>query len=255
MGKGPAFGTILKMGNGTLQVETATVVGTISTAGNATFTITSTGLAGSPLAVSVAVALNDTAAMVAKKAIAALQANAAIAAMFFVGGIGATVTLTRKIATANIANLNVAFTNDTCAGLTPNATSADTTAGGAAEVFTTIASVTNFDGPDLSLDTDDATTHDSTGAWEEVVATILRSGEVSLDLVFDPTAPTQNSSSGLVYKMKNKLLTNFQMIFPDAAATTWSFAAYVDGFKPGAPVAGALTGTAKLKITGLPTLA
>jgi hypothetical protein len=72
MAKYDAFGTQLKMGNGTFQVETATVVGTITGSGNATFTITSTGMAGTPLAISVAVLVNDTPSMVAAKARAPL---------------------------------------------------------------------------------------------------------------------------------------------------------------------------------------
>ena len=46
---------------------------------------------------------------------------------------------------------------------------------------TEIAKVTNTSGPSLSLDTEDVTSHDSTDGWEEVVATILRSGTITLD--------------------------------------------------------------------------
>jgi len=51
--------------SGVLQVETAVVVGTITLAGNAKFTVTAAGMTGSPKDISVAVALNDTAAQVA----------------------------------------------------------------------------------------------------------------------------------------------------------------------------------------------
>ena len=61
---------------------------------------------------------------------------------------------------------------------------------------TTIAAVSNISGPGLSLDTEDVTTHDSASGWEEVVGTILRSGEVSLDLVYDPNAATHKYASG-----------------------------------------------------------
>jgi len=254
MTKYSAFGTSLEMGNGALQVETATVAGTITTGGNATVTVTCTGLAGSPLAVSVAVALNDTASMVAKKMIAALEANTAISALFYAGGTGATVTLTRKAAVANIANLNIAIVDDTCDGLTTASTSVDTTAGGAAEVFTKIAAVTNISGLSLGLDTEDVTSHDSAGAWEDAIPTILRSGELSLDVTFDPVNGTQNSTSGLIFKSENKILTNFKLIFPDGAGTIWSFSGYVTGFEPSMPVDGALTGAVKIKVTGQPVL-
>lgn len=125
--------------------------------------------------------------------------------------------------------------------------------GAGPEVFTEIANVTNIGGPALSLDTEDVTTHDSTAAFEEHVPTVLRTGEVSLDIVYDPNAGTADATTGLVAKLENKTLTNFQLIFPDT--TQWDFAAYVTGFEPSAPHDGALTATVKMKITGEPTLA
>jgi len=115
--------------NGTKQVEMATVAGTVTTAGNATFTITAAGLTGSPKAISVAVALNDSAAVVAQKARESLALDSAVAALFDIGGFGAAVILTKKTAAANDATLNIAIANGTCAGLTAAPVSADTTPG------------------------------------------------------------------------------------------------------------------------------
>lgn len=120
---------------------------------------------------------------------------------------------------------------------------------------TTIAYVQNISGPGLSADTEDVTTHDSTAAWEEHVVTILRSGEVTLDLEYDPAAAThKNASGGLIYDLASRTAQTFSIVFPDAANTTWSFSAFVTGFEPGAPHDGALTASAKLKLTGQPTL-
>lgn len=243
------------MGNGTFQVETATVVGTITGDGDATFTITSTGMAGTPLAISVAVLENDTAYDVARKARATIGATAAVTALYHVGGSGAEVVLTRKTAVANVADLNIAYTNDDCTGLTPDATSDNTVVGGLAEAFTTIAQVRNITGPGLSLDVEDVTTHDSTGAWEEVVATILRSGEVSLEIIWDPDTATHDWGVGLLAVLPRRAARNFQVIFPDTASTTWSFSAEVVNFEPDAPHDGALTASVTLKLTGSPTLA
>lgn len=52
---------------GTAQVDTATAAGTITLAGNASVTVTSAGMTGSPLTLSVAVANTDTAATWAGK--------------------------------------------------------------------------------------------------------------------------------------------------------------------------------------------
>ena len=122
------------------QVETATAVGTVTTAGDATITVTAAGLTGSPLAISVAVALNDTPTLWAAKVRTALAADAAVGAMFYISGATDAIILTRKekaayvvgpdtydIAYANDATLNVAIANDTSAGITADATSANTT--------------------------------------------------------------------------------------------------------------------------------
>jgi phage tail sheath protein FI len=118
------------------QVETATVIGTITGTGNATVTITAAGMTGSPKAISVAVNENDTATVVAGKIRTALNADSAVTALFTVGGTGANVVLTRKICAANDSTLNIAIANGTCTGLTAAPTSTDTTAGVAATSYT-----------------------------------------------------------------------------------------------------------------------
>lgn len=120
---------------------------------------------------------------------------------------------------------------------------------------TAIAYVTNVSGPGLSADTEDVTSHDSTAAWEEHVATILRSGEVTLDLEYDPNAAThKNASGGLLYDLASRTAQTFSIVFPSSGTVTWSFSAIVTGFEPSAPHDGALTATVKLKLTGQPTL-
>lgn len=116
---------------GTAQVETATVVGAIEAAGagNATVIITAAGMTGSPKTKSVAVANNDTAAQVAAKIRADLEADEDVAELFAVSGEGAAVVLTKLAAAANDATLNIDINNGTCAGLTDAPTSANTTAG------------------------------------------------------------------------------------------------------------------------------
>lgn len=115
--------------SGVAQVETAVIVGTITGSGNATFTITSALVTGSPLAVPVAVLVDDTPAIVAGKAAVTLNATAAVSAHFTASADAENLILTAKKAAANDATLNIAYTNGTCTGLTPDATSNDTTAG------------------------------------------------------------------------------------------------------------------------------
>lgn len=252
MTKYDAFG--ITLGQGTCQVETAVIVGTITGDGNATFTLTKAGMTGSPIATSVAVLTGDDPTAVATKAAAAMNLVANITAVCTVVADGINVVVTAKTAAANDATFNLAYTNDTCTGLTPDATSTDTLAG---EDYANIAQVTNISGPGLAADTEDVTTHDSTGAFEEVIVSILRSGEMKLDLVYDPVDNTHDKagSLGLLYRQENKKLSAYKITFPDTAGTIWYFNAYVTGFEPGAPADGALTAAATLKLHGAPVLA
>lgn len=120
---------------------------------------------------------------------------------------------------------------------------------------TAYAQAKSISGPGMSLDTEDVTSHDSTGAWEEVVGTILRSGEISMDIVYDPAHATHKyAAGGVIYDFVQRTAIALTLVFPDAATTTWSFNALVTGFEPQGPVDGALTATVKFKLTGQPTL-
>lgn len=121
-----------------------------------------------------------------------------------------------------------------------------TGAGGAA-----IVNVTSISGPGLKLDTEDVTAHDSTGGWEEVVGTILRSGEVTLEINYDPAAAThKNAALGLIHKLINRTSTVWTMGGPMGV---WVFTAYVTAFEPSAPFDGKLSASVTLKPTGAVT--
>lgn len=248
MTKYSAFGTSL--GIGTRQVETATIVGTITGDGDATVTVTATGMTGTPIAIPVAVLDGDTAEEIAEKIRIKLATVGNLTAKYEVGGSGIYVTLTALTALANVADLNIAVENDTCTGITEDTTSDDTIAGVA---NATIAQIQTISGAALSLDTEDVTTHDSTEGWEDVVATVLRTGELSFDIVYDPAETTHSATAGLLDYKENRKLAFFTLTFPDA--TVWQFSGYVVGFEPDMPHDGALTAAVTVKITGKPTLA
>lgn len=96
-------------GTATAQIETATVGTTnITTAGNFDVKVTGAGIAGSPLTISVAVTTSDiTATLVATKVRTALTSNGPVSALYTISGAGANVILTRTVAAANDATLNV----------------------------------------------------------------------------------------------------------------------------------------------------
>lgn len=131
-------------------------------------------------------------------------------------------------------------------------------AGDTVAQFRNVAYIRNISGPSLSLDTTDVTSHDSTNAWEEVVATVLRSGEITFDVIYDPAEDTIDCVDGLIYQIVNKVNLTFKIYFPndtvEANRSIWILPGYCTGFEPSAPHDGALTGALKFKVSGSPTL-
>lgn len=120
---------------------------------------------------------------------------------------------------------------------------------------TEYANVKSISGPGLSVDTVDVTSHDQATAWEEHVATILRSGEISMDLCYDPAHATHKyAAGGLLYDLVQRTAITFTLVFPDTGTTTWTFDALVTGFEPTGEIGSDLTATVKFKLTGAPTL-
>ena len=114
---------------------------------------------------------------------------------------------------------------------------------------TAVAYIRSISGPGLSLDVADVTAHDSTGAWEEVVGTILRSGEITMEIAYDPANAThKNAANGWLALLVARAVTTFVLTLPTAAAFTGS--GWVTGFEPSAPHDGALTANLKYKPTG-----
>jgi hypothetical protein len=125
---------------GTAQQETQTAVGTITGTGSLTVTVTSARFVA-PVVLSVSVNSGDTATAWAAKVAADMSSNATIALHFNVDNIGADVALTAKVIAANDGTLNVAFAAGTTAGITPDASSNNTTAGVAAVTGTAAARI------------------------------------------------------------------------------------------------------------------
>ena len=135
---------------------------------------------------------------------------------------------------------------------------ADALAGDGAGTYRDVAYISAIKGPGLALDTADVTSHDSTGGWEELVATVLRTGEVTVDINYDPAAVSIKYVNGLLGKMVAKTLEGFKIYFNDdtveASRSIWAFNAFIVGFEPDTPHDGALTASMKLKLSGAPTI-
>jgi len=123
-----------------------------------------------------------------------------------------------------------------------------------AEVFTTIAELTDISGPTLDADELDVTSHSSVDGYREFIQGLKDAGEVTIEGNFIPANATQSATDGLLSDYDSGVVRNFQLVFPDTDTTTWGFSAIITAFEPSAPVEEVLTFTATLKVTGKPEL-
>ncbi|MFC8494709.1 phage tail tube protein [Streptomyces sp. NPDC057235] len=121
--------------------------------------------------------------------------------------------------------------------------------GAGPEVFTALANVGSISAPSLTRKTIDVTAHDSPDAWGEHVGGVKDGGEVSFDVHYDPA-----QHDVLISDFNDEDPRNYKIVFPDDAATTWSFAAVMTGFKATAPVDDKLSASLTFKLSGKPTL-
>lgn len=127
--------------------------------------------------------------------------------------------------------------------------------GGGSEVFTTIAEVRDVQGPGITRTTFDTTNMNSPGGWMEKAAGLIDAGQVTFNVNWLVTDSTQNYTAGLLHDMVNGTKRNFRITWPNAGATNWTFAAFITGYNPNAPLNDALRNQITLTVTGQPTLA
>ena len=125
--------------------------------------------------------------------------------------------------------------------------------GGGPETFNTVVEVTELNLPELTLNTEDATSHDSAG-WEEVIGTLLSGGEISGKVNWRATDATHNETTGLLAAILNRTKKNWKMVLP-GTIKTFSFAGLLTKFKGLAPVDGKLEAEFTIKISGPVTVA
>ncbi len=123
---------------------------------------------------------------------------------------------------------------------------------GAGVAYFQVESIT---GPGLSVDMIDVTNHGSASAFEELVAGIIRTGEINMDIVYDPANAThKNASGGLLFDLSARASITLTIVFTDIAATEWTGSAFVTGFDPSMPHDDKLAAAVTFKPTGVWTL-
>lgn len=113
------------------------------------------------------------------------------------------------------------------------------------EVFNPIPEIKEISGPSGSASIIDVSDLDSTA--KEKRMGLMDEGQVSLTLNF---IPTNTYHAQLRTDRAARTLRNFQLLFTDTPATTWSFAGYVTKLEVSNEVDGVTEGEVELEISG-----
>ena len=118
-----------------------------------------------------------------------------------------------------------------------------------------IADVKGISGPSLTRDLADVTALDSTNGFEEVLPTVLRTGDVTFALAFDPD---NAGHLGLRDDVVSATSRNFSIEFPATAASgtvqTHSFDAFVTNYTNQIETGAEITADVTLKPTSTITV-
>lgn len=120
---------------------------------------------------------------------------------------------------------------------------------GSALSYSTIAEVNNIDGPNMSRDTIDVTSLDSTGGYREFIPGFRDGGEVNLEMNFTITGYDQMKDD-----FESSSHVHYQIVLADTGATTLEFIGYVTSLGMSTPTDDKVTSSVTIKISGQVTL-
>lgn len=129
---------------------------------------------------------------------------------------------------------------------------------GSPQTFADIANIGDLEGPSFEAEVVDVTSHSTNNPWRQKIVTLLNGGQITLPLFFIPASTGEGGHgavSGLMNVFTQRQLRWYRLRFPDSAATTWYFQAYVSTFNMSAPVAGVEQAAVTFELTGAPILA
>ncbi len=113
---------------------------------------------------------------------------------------------------------------------------------------TSIIQITSIVGPGISRDAIDVT--DLSDTWKAFLMDIPDGGEVTLDLIWDPSHATHIDFFDM---LDDDVVTPCTIVYSDAGSRTIVFSGYIQNFEPTASQGAELTATATIKVSGAVT--
>lgn len=125
--------------------------------------------------------------------------------------------------------------------------------GGSPEAFATIAEVRSIGGPNFSRDVLDTTNHSSPSAWREKLSGLKNGGQITFTIGFNPSLPTHNAATGVVYYFNKDTPTNWRIVLVNGLGR-WDAPCICANFGQGFPIDNVMTADVTLEVAGQPIL-
>ena len=119
----------------------------------------------------------------------------------------------------------------------------------ATPTFTAIAEINDITGPNMSRDTIDTTSLDTTGGYRTFIGGFRDGGEVQLEMNF-----TLAGYDDLKLDFEDSDLRDYQIVLPDTGATTFGFTGLITSLGVKIPNNDKITASVSIKISGGVTL-
>jgi hypothetical protein len=119
--------------------------------------------------------------------------------------------------------------------------------------YLTIENLNDIDGPNVSMNVNDTTSHSTTGGYAGKSPGLIDAGEISFPMFYNAALiPTHSETSpnGLGYMFLNRQKRIFRIVAPDPSATTRYFTGFVSNYSETHSVRGIDTKDVTISIDG-----
>ncbi len=122
------------------------------------------------------------------------------------------------------------------------------------EVFTTVAEVTDLDGPSFARDSIEVTNLDSTTGWREHIPGWREGDSITVSANWLPTNTTHDGTTGMYSHFTDNVNHNYQIVLPTAIGLTIALTGHITGFPISLPIDEQAQVDFEIKISGVVTI-
>jgi hypothetical protein len=125
--------------------------------------------------------------------------------------------------------------------------------GATPEIFTTIGQLADINGPSMSRDAIDVTTHDAPDKYSKFIPGIRDGGEVTYAVNFDPALGTHDEVTGFIGQFNDELVHHYRILYPQSDLEGWSISGFITKLDFKTPIKEQNSGDITIKVSGKPT--